>query len=59
MKIISNALSLFIIVALLIICMQGKPKEHASADLSERDLYCLAENIFFEARDRTHSARRP
>jgi spore germination cell wall hydrolase CwlJ-like protein len=50
MKFISNALSLFIIVALVIICMQGKPKQHASMDLSERDLYCLVQNIYHEAR---------
>ena len=33
MKFISNAFSLFIIIALVIICMQGKPKEHASSGL--------------------------
>ena len=50
MKFISNALNLFIIIALVIICMHGKPKEHASADLSENELGCLVENVYFEAR---------
>jgi spore germination cell wall hydrolase CwlJ-like protein len=50
MKFISNALSLFIIIALVIICMQGKPKQHASRDLSENELGCLVENVYFEAR---------
>lgn len=50
MKLISNALTLFIIIALVIIWMQGKPKEQASTDLSERELGCLVANIFWEAR---------
>ena len=50
MKFISNALSLFIIIALVIICMQGKPKEHASRDLSERDLACAVGAIYHEGR---------
>lgn len=50
MKFISNILSLFIIIALVIICMHGKPKEHASRDLSESELECLVANIFHEAR---------
>src|SRR3712207_1073877 len=54
MKFLSNALSLFIIVALVIIgvnfCMQGKPEQKLSSDLSETDLYCLVQNIYHEAR---------
>ena len=50
MKFISNAFSLFIIIALLIICLHGKPKEHASRDLSEDDLFCTVQNVYFEAR---------
>src|SRR5215510_4327092 len=50
MKLLSNAFSLFIIIALVIICMHGKPKEHASADISEDELGCLVENVYHEAR---------
>ena len=51
MKFISNAFSLFIIIALVVIVFYGKPKEeHASADLSEDELGCLVENVYFEAR---------
>ncbi len=50
MKLISNALSLFIIIALVIIWMQGKPKEQVSTDLSERELGCLVANVYHEAR---------
>jgi spore germination cell wall hydrolase CwlJ-like protein len=50
MKLISNAFTLFIIIALVIICMQGKPKEQVSTDLSERELGCLVANVYHEAR---------
>jgi spore germination cell wall hydrolase CwlJ-like protein len=50
MKLISNVLSLFIIIALAIIWMQGKPREQASTDLSERELGCLVANVYHEAR---------
>jgi N-acetylmuramoyl-L-alanine amidase len=50
MKLISNILTLFIIIALVIICMQGKPKEHASRDLSERELACAVGAIYHEGR---------
>jgi len=50
MKLLSNFFSLFIIIALAIICMQGKPKQHASMDLSEDELGCLVENVYHEAR---------
>ena len=50
MKLVSNALTLFIIVGLVIIWMQGKPKEHATKDLSEKELFELTRAIYFEAR---------
>ena len=57
MRIISNALTLFIIVALVIIWMQGKPKEHVSKDLSEKELGCLVENVYHEARGEDDSGQ--
>ena len=53
MKLISNAFSLFIIIALVIICMQGRPREQTSTDLSERDLFCMVQNVYHEARDQS------
>jgi N-acetylmuramoyl-L-alanine amidase len=50
LRIISNALTLFIIVAMVIIWMHGKPREHVSRDLSEKELGCLVENVYHEAR---------
>jgi spore germination cell wall hydrolase CwlJ-like protein len=50
MKLISNALTLFIIIALVIIWMQGRPKEQVSTDLSERELGCLVANVYHESR---------
>jgi N-acetylmuramoyl-L-alanine amidase len=50
MRLISNALTLFIIIALVIICMQGKPREQVSRDLSENDLFCMVQNVYHEAR---------
>jgi N-acetylmuramoyl-L-alanine amidase len=50
MKLISNALSLFIIIALVIICLQGKPEQKVSRDLSERELGCLVANVYHESR---------
>jgi spore germination cell wall hydrolase CwlJ-like protein len=50
MKLISNALTLFIIIVLVIICMQGKPREQVSLDLSERELFELTRAIYHEAR---------
>jgi hypothetical protein len=49
-EILSNALTLFIIVALVIIWMQGKPEQKASMDLNENELECLVANIYHEAR---------
>jgi len=51
MKLISNALNLFIIIALIISWLQGKPKQQASTDLSEDDLCCMVQNLSCEARD--------
>jgi N-acetylmuramoyl-L-alanine amidase len=50
MKLVSNALTFFIIIALVIICMQGKREERKVVDLSERELECLVANIYHEAR---------
>jgi spore germination cell wall hydrolase CwlJ-like protein len=50
MKLISNALSLFIIIALVIIWTQGKPEQKVSRDLSERELFELTRAIYHEAR---------
>ena len=53
MRTISNAFSLFIIIALVIICMQGRPREQVSRDLSEDDLFCMVQNVYHEARDQS------
>ena len=50
MRIISNALTLFIIVAMVIIWMQVKPEQRVSRDLSEKELFELTRAIYFEAR---------
>jgi len=50
MKLISNALTIFIIIAVLVICLQGKEKKQAAIDLSERDLACMVQAVYFEAR---------
>jgi N-acetylmuramoyl-L-alanine amidase len=53
MKLISNALTLFIIIALAVLALHGKPKQQASADLSENDLFCMVQNVYHEARDQS------
>jgi spore germination cell wall hydrolase CwlJ-like protein len=50
MKLISNALTLFIIAALAVMVFHGKPKQQASTDLSEDDLECLVRNVYHESR---------
>jgi spore germination cell wall hydrolase CwlJ-like protein len=50
MKFISNALSLFIIIALAAMMFHGKPKQHAARDLSEDDLFYMVQNVYHEAR---------
>jgi spore germination cell wall hydrolase CwlJ-like protein len=50
MHCLSNALSLFIIIALVSISMQWKSKEQVSLDLNESELYELARAIYHEAR---------
>ena len=50
MKLISNALSLFIIAALAVMVFHGKPKQQAASDLSEDDLFCMVQNVYHEAR---------
>jgi N-acetylmuramoyl-L-alanine amidase len=53
MKLISNALTLFIIAALAVMVFHGKPKQQAPADLSENDLFCMVQNVYHEARDQS------
>jgi N-acetylmuramoyl-L-alanine amidase len=50
MKLISNLLSLFIIAALAVMALHGKPKQQAARDLSEDDLFCMVQNVYHEAR---------
>jgi N-acetylmuramoyl-L-alanine amidase len=50
MKLISNLLSLFIIIALAVMVFHGKPKQHATRDLSENDLFCMVQNLYYESR---------
>jgi hypothetical protein len=50
MKLISNALSLFIIAALAVMVFHGKPKQEAARDLSEDDLFCMVHNVYHESR---------
>jgi spore germination cell wall hydrolase CwlJ-like protein len=50
MKLISNALTLFIIAALAVMWLRGKPEQQGSTDLSEDELGCLVANIYHEAR---------
>jgi spore germination cell wall hydrolase CwlJ-like protein len=50
MKLISNTLSLFIIIALAMMVFHGKPERQAARDLSENDLFCMVQNVYFEAR---------
>jgi spore germination cell wall hydrolase CwlJ-like protein len=50
MKLISNALTLFIIAALAVMVFHGKPKQQAARDLSEDDLFCMVQNVYHESR---------
>jgi spore germination cell wall hydrolase CwlJ-like protein len=50
MKLISNALTLFIIIALAVMVLHSKPKQQASTDLSEGELFELTRAIYYEAR---------
>jgi N-acetylmuramoyl-L-alanine amidase len=50
MKLISNALSLFIIAALTAMAFSDRPKQHTAGDLSEEDLYCMVQNVYHEGR---------
>jgi N-acetylmuramoyl-L-alanine amidase len=50
MKILSNALTLFIIAALAVIVFHSKPKQQATSDLSEDDLFCMVQNVYHESR---------
>jgi hypothetical protein len=46
----TSSLRLFIIIALVIMWLQSKPKEHASAELPEDELRCMVEMIYHEGR---------
>ena len=50
MRLLSNALSLFIIAALAVMVLHGKAKQQASTDLSEDDLFCMVQNLYHEGR---------
>jgi spore germination cell wall hydrolase CwlJ-like protein len=50
MKLISNALTLFIIVALAVMVLHGMPEQQAATDLSEDDLFCMVQNVYHESR---------
>ena len=50
MKLISNALTLFIIIAMAVMMFHGKPEQQAARDLSEDDLFCMVQNVYHEAR---------
>jgi spore germination cell wall hydrolase CwlJ-like protein len=50
MKFISNAFTLFIIAALAVMVFHGRPKQQAARDLSEDHLFCMAQNVYHEAR---------
>jgi N-acetylmuramoyl-L-alanine amidase len=50
MRLISNALTLFILVALTVMMFHEQPEQPTPTDLSENDLYCLVQNVYHEAR---------
>jgi N-acetylmuramoyl-L-alanine amidase len=50
MKFLSNALTLFIIIALAAMMFHGKPEQQAARDLNEDDLFCMVQNVYHEAR---------
>ena len=50
MKLISNVFTRFIIAALAVMAFHGKPKQQAARDLSEYDLFCMVQNVYFETR---------
>lgn len=50
MKLISNALSLFLLIALAVMMFHGKPERQAVRDLSEDNLFCMVQNVYHEAR---------
>ena len=53
MKLLSNALTLFIIIALAVMMFHGKPEQQAARDLSEDDVFCMVQNVYHEARDQS------
>jgi spore germination cell wall hydrolase CwlJ-like protein len=50
MKLISNALTRFIIAALAVIVFHGKPEQQTARDLSENDLFCMVPAVYHESR---------
>ena len=50
MKLISNALTLFIIIVLAVMWLHGKPKQQAARDLGEDHLFCMVQNVYHEVR---------
>jgi spore germination cell wall hydrolase CwlJ-like protein len=50
MKLISNVFTRFIIAALAVMAFPGKPKQQTARDLSEDDLCCMVQNVYFETR---------
>jgi N-acetylmuramoyl-L-alanine amidase len=50
MRLVSNILSAFIIIALIIIWTQGKPEQKVSRELSDDGLFCMVQNVYHEAR---------
>jgi hypothetical protein len=59
MKFISNALTLFILIALAVMVFHDKPKQQAASDLSERDLFCMVQNVYHEERRKAVLAYMP
>ena len=54
MKLISNALTLFIIAALAVMVFHGKPEQQAARDLSEDDLFCMVQTFTTKPAVRMH-----
>ena len=50
MKLIRNALTLFIIAALAVIVFHGKPEQQTARDLREDDLFCMVQAVYHESR---------
>jgi spore germination cell wall hydrolase CwlJ-like protein len=53
MRIISNALALFITIVLAVTALHGAPEQHASTALIDDALFCMVQNVYHEARDQS------